>query len=359
MARKDIHQGRNTGRRTSAPQSAPARRKPAKPPVDTPEHDGQGRRRQRPATDIWDAKAPRRNKDQIEEFRTGMRILSRRAKTPHLILGLAVAAGLIGAIMGSNASSMVDSLGDTHPTSVSILSDAGRIQARSAAESWLPGVLGKGSRIISWDGSVKGDTKEGTRIHRFTVTDAKNRWYRLEITIDTQGRLAGQPSLTSLDGQAGQGGQAEWAGVLGSLTPSTALTARLTGWASALAGSDPDALMAQVADDDPDAAYNPLGLDGKWKATVETAAYLDRGKVDRQDRTGEWAVARVTLTSEKSDAGSTMTYDVLIHNPDDATPGISAWGAPGSGPNLQPGDSRGSQAVNDRLNSDQTAKQGA
>lgn len=267
-----------------------------------------------------------------------------------------VAAVALG--MGAQALNEADMAAARSTTSLSVLSDPGRDQAWSAAESWLKdssNLVGASPRIVSWDGSRRiqvgsSASRQWARVHRLTV-EAQGRWWRMEVTVlEDSGQQVASPSLTPIpvNADASSSGTASWPDTLSDVDMTPALQAALVNWGKALAGDDPDALRSLMGDPDSSAAYSPLSLGGSESVKVSGAAYLDRGKVDRQNSSSDWAVARVTVGLKSSNGGgqANLDFDVLVENPDAGDPRICAWGAPGTGPGLKEWSNRTSDAVN-------------
>ena len=141
-----------------------------------------------------------------------------------------------------------------------------------------------------WDGSTQitlldGSKEMGARVHHLSAT-GDNRWWRLDVTIrDSTLTMIGQPTPTPIAIPSGQAEQstAAWPDTLSQLTPSDALKALLTKFGQALAGNDPELLRTMIADPDSASVYTPLSL-GDADVTAGTAAYLDRGDVNRNDQ---------------------------------------------------------------------------
>lgn len=221
------------------------------------------------------------------------------------------------------------------------LDPVGKTEAWAAVTTWLDtGVLGVGTRIVSWDGdtvrtSTDGNTSVKTHRQRFTVTDG-GRWWRVDATIAQDGTMIDSPAVTVIKPKTGGGTYSGWDNVLDTLTPSDALTTLVSQWGEAVTGMDGNRL--KIAMSDPNGTYQPLMLHGAQSVTISRAAYLRRGNFDTEQHTGEYAVARVNITlkpgDDKASVGLMMSFDLLVHDPL-GSPKILAWGAPGDGPTLR------------------------
>ncbi|MBT1161770.1 hypothetical protein [Bifidobacterium sp. SO1] len=225
------------------------------------------------------------------------------------------------------------------------LDPSGRTIAWALTEQWLKDEpLGANARIISWNGSKTIRLKNGSDGVKATantlIVDSDLGWWKVTATVrDTDGQLAGWPAVERIgipDTVSPNGGD-DWTGMLGSLQPSQALTTLTGQWATALMGDDSAALTVLMTDPDPNASYRSLGLGHVENTSIEKAAYLDAGRVDRNNATSDRALIRVTITLKgrgEQAVQTQFTYDLLTSNPD-GTPRILAWGAPGAGPDLK------------------------
>lgn len=220
----------------------------------------------------------------------------------------------------------------------------GKQAAYASVQSWLSSgePLGAGSRIVSWDGAsteTMSDGHDDIRVtrHTMTVENGVGRWWKVKVTIG-RNKPIGPPTAEPMRvPHRAERTQVDWKGTLGSLTPSNALSTTIDQWAQALMGSDADRLTTIVHDPDPKAVYQPLMLGAVQSATIEKGAYLNRGKINRQDKTSDRAVVRATVVLAPHGQNlptTSMEFDLLIGDPD-GTPQILAWGAPGEGPALR------------------------
>ena len=217
-----------------------------------------------------------------------------------------------------------------------------KTQARAYVESWLTsGVLGDDADVVSWDGadvSRGTDGRNAVRVETDSYTVRSDAgWWRVEASVSASGPVS-YPSAVRLDvdDDASSAASVSWTGTVGSLQPSEALSTLASKWGEALVGYDSD-LLAVVVADEPDAAYQAQGLGVAESVDVQAAAYLDRGRVDRNEGVSDMAVMRVAVTLAARDERSQPTnlaWDVLVSDPD-GTPRVLAWGAPGAGAGLK------------------------
>ena len=283
-------------------------------------------------------------------------ILMKQARPMRWALIGLMAFSLLAGMTGVMNYQQLQRLKPADATSITTLNDAGRADATASMEAWLKSAstaMGDDARIVSWDGSGPKTLTDGSgknavavRVHRFTL-EGKGRWWNAELTCLDDGRPIDSPTLTPIVTQNGfktADSTPTWSGVVGELRPQAALEAQLTKWGQALAGDDADMLRTLVSDPDPNAHYAPLDLGGAKSVSIGKAAYLDRGDVDRNESKSTMAVARVTVML-KTDAtlgkGASLSFDVLVQDPDSGKPAILAWGAPGGGPDLAPQSNRG------------------
>lgn len=268
-------------------------------------------------------------------------------------LRLLLAFSLVASLSSLMTWTQVQSINRTPPTSASILQQPGRDRAWAYAEQWLTQANGimPDARIIAWEGTTPTQVSDGgkttlpAQTHHLTVEN-HGRWWRLDLTCDQNGSPLDDPSLTPIPVNANVNDSTvakDWPDTVGELKPSDALKAILTKWGQAFAGSDAQLLRSLVEDPDPKATYVPLNL-GDATVQVGTAAYLDRGQVDRSNAQSDMGVVRVTIQFQGSggSVGASLAFDVLVQDPDAGSPRILAWGAPGAGPELQPQQNRGS-----------------
>lgn len=223
------------------------------------------------------------------------------------------------------------------------LNPIGKQAAWNTVEQWLKdGQLGGNARIVSWDGgdaeTVADGNETSTAItHEFAVS-SDTGWWRVEQTMQSDGLTPlGSPAVepVTVNETTTPDSTPAWNDELGTLQASETLDRLAEQWARALMGDDDDQLTVLMGDD-PNATYTALHLGEVDSTSVERLAYLDKGRVDRNNDTSNRAAMRVSVTLKPvaQDAqGARFTYDLLIADPD-GTPRILAWGAPGTGSSL-------------------------
>lgn len=200
------------------------------------------------------------------------------------------------------------------------------------------------------DGKTPDVKKPGyeTEVVSFTLVDGNGQMYRagVNVAVDPRGSATamGEPSLEAIAPAANDswndGGL--WPGREEIEAPDAAERAVET-WADAYVSGDATALRMQVQDPSNDSYYTPL------QGVKSVATSVDQG-TDLGDDT---IAVRVTLTptwredpdakpkteAEKKDEERQeqqgIEMDVRVENAGTASPRVTAWGDPGSGPNLK------------------------
>lgn len=168
--------------------------------------------------------------------------------------------------------------------------------------------------------------------------------YQLEVPVlitEEGPRLAGAPSIAPwTDAEAGPKGDADYSNYGNLRIDANSQTARQVGrWAVAYAENDEETLLTITGDSNADHRYVGLGgwtvPDASSSVQILQAITVNEGN--------QLLRVRVLLEDDRTDAGSNENrhrmytdYDVLVANPDSATPQIVAWGAAGSGASLTP-----------------------
>lgn len=241
------------------------------------------------------------------------------------------------------------------------LDPMGKTQAWALTEEWLKDKpLGDDARIVSWNGSTGLTMMDGSkpfkvRVHKLIVDSALG-WWQVDTTVRDDGELAEFPSPTRIEvpNAASPNSSGAWSDTLQDLTPSEAVDTLVTKWGQALIGDDNDLLTVVMKDPDPNAEYQSLALGTANSVSTGKGAYLNRGKVDRNDNVSDMAVVRATILMNGRDQNSKQTsigFDLLIQDPD-GSPRILAWGAPGTGPTLKEYSNRVSGKPVDMTNQD-------
>lgn len=168
--------------------------------------------------------------------------------------------------------------------------------------------------------------------------------YELQVSVvitDNGPRLAAAPALAPWTAaEASPSGAGDYSNY-GSLKAETnSQTARQVGrWAVAYAEADEDTLLEVTGD--PDTSHRYTGLGG-WRvadasSSVQILSAISVNEGDQLLR------VRVLLEDTRSNAEKTeqpyrmyADFDVLVSDPESATPSVVAWGAAGSGASLTP-----------------------
>lgn len=258
------------------------------------------------------------------------------------------------------------------------LNPAGKTTAVQAVNTWLssepPPV--PGGVVLSWDGitdlgsdnasNLRGTTRR-LEIHHFTIVDENEITYAVdvEIAVDPRGGavVVGQPSLLPITQAATDGWDNgnTWPGL--SKASSTDSTKQaVDAWATAFISGDSNTLRLAVGDPDNDSFYTPLSgataveatiIDAAWKSdstmlvrvelainwlnhapAVETSdPSSPTGSVDPFNPTNPTSPTS-TSTPPRSSNAPVSTYDLLVERAATASPVVTAWGGPGSGPSL-------------------------
>lgn len=302
-------------------------------------HRKRNRRKNESRTEDWTRPDP--EQDREEGSVQFARILNKTMKTG-LNRGLQVTIILLMIVVLYYQMNPVEQSLDIPETD---LNPIGKQEAWDYVTEWLDGQqLGDNAAVVSWDGADEvelaetGSSTSAGIVHSFTVCSDSGWWLVTQTVREDDLALIGNPSVQKADVPdiSTSDSTPDWPNTLQSAQPSTAVSTLVSQWAQALMGDDSDALTV-LMNDDPNASYTALGLGDVDSATVEKMSYLDAGNVDNNNETSDRAAARVTITlaAVTDDTQATQfTYDVLIGNPD-GTPSILAWGAPGTGDELE------------------------
>lgn len=270
------------------------------------------------------------------------------------------------------------------------LDSPGKIVATQGVSDWLastPEPL-PGGVVLSWDGfsdegldTGVGDQGEGRRleVHYFSVADGHGNTYKVDIQVAVDPRggavvIAG-PSLIPVPEPAGDDWQSgsTWPGYSKANTTDNTAQA-VQAWANAFVSGDPNSLRLAVGDPDNDAYYAPLvGVVAAESKIVDAAHRSDStmivratleiqwlGQPERNapptappppppapkpDETPEEKFLRELAEHEQATAPPTapantgtptvVTFDLLVERAQTASPVVTAWGGPGTGPDLE------------------------
>lgn len=277
-----------------------------------------------------------------------------------------VAYGAIPVIAFASLSMFASARASDEVSGQSVSSEAanssrGKPEAYRAVEEWIaadPSPL-PGGRVVSWDGFsvekppvVENPESSGQTVyeythetHRFTVEREGIMFLAaVEIAVsDSVGAVVtATPSLSPI-AVVEDFTNGTWFNLTeATATPATAQA--VEAWATAFTSGSADALHQIVQDRNTDRAYIPLtGVDELISASVIAAGTSAVGETAEGD--GDlvvrvelkfWWAGQKPVSSEMAaqDSPAPVTYDLLLHHADTATPVVVAWGAPGSGPKL-------------------------
>lgn len=251
-----------------------------------------------------------------------------------------------------------------------LIGSPGRFAATTYVESWLENVPEPlpGGRLVSWDGSTvltratdeapETETSDGTgtetiamenleeapvtgydtTLEHFTLVDGLGRGYTADVhmAIDPRGgaKVLAGPSLTILTPNATDDWvETEmWPGLEDGAEVTEAVQASVNNWAAAYTSGDPARLRQATGDPDENNTYLPLSGVENVSAEVANAAAMDNSEM----------LLRVQLTLEwegRAEVSGTrvpVVMDLLMQKTDTASPMVVAWGAPGTGPKMEP-----------------------
>lgn len=254
-------------------------------------------------------------------------------------------------------------------SSVSVPANAsdGKETAYAELTSWLAEEYSPlpGATIVSWDGYTFEDSPEPEKstdeklpyrfeTHQFTLANDGGAYQAtVQVAVsDSVGAVATStpsyvpiPITESLPG----GEPVSWFDLDSTSAPESVRPA-ISDWAEAFTSGDADALRRAVADPTASNVYVPLtGVSELVDVTVIDAAYLpdpDAAADATLDESNLGMVVRVEVSmwwdgQDRGKENSTprpapTTYDVLIQEPNTASPRVVAWGAAGSGSKLTP-----------------------
>lgn len=234
------------------------------------------------------------------------------------------------------------------PIRAETVSSPGRLAATIHLETWLATVPNPlpGARVVYWDGALERGEQDSTQaaggmVHlteeTFTVLDGTGAAYSAQVLVATDpvgggASVQSGPSLIPrTTSAAGLTVDSPWVGV-DSLTAPEAVSAAVQGWAAAYTSGSPESLHIAVGDPSSERTYLPIS------GVASVQSQVSAGGAGSAD--GELIVrARLNLTWEGrgGDASpAAVEMDLLVHRADTGAPQVVAWGAPGSGPDLEP-----------------------
>lgn len=259
---------------------------------------------------------------------------------------------LVGPMLG--LAGLVFPAQETPETPVADFAPSGKTQATMYVENWLKdGSPLEEGRILSWDGvtNERAQTGSGSSkrnvplvVHSFTLADKAGDVWRATLTVRrSDGSPVSEPMLEKDPTPKLKPSETpDWSGTLGLTNIQSADPAGVVveKWAQAYMGSSSQQLTVLVADPDGKHAYRAADIGEVQSATVQKAAYLNRGDVNRNESTSDWAVARVGIevrpwNAKKDSQPVQLDYDVLLKDPDSGSAKVVAWGAVGTGAELK------------------------
>ena len=242
------------------------------------------------------------------------------------------------------------------PPAPPALSTEGKPVANRAVAEWLssdPQPV-PGGHILSWDGAEdikmpspitedmsdqeKAEAKRSftLELHNFTVIDGNNMLYTVSVQVaddESAGpQVVGEPSLLP-DALSSSNFQMDetWPGYKRANLPANVDTA-VDSWAKAFTSGRPDDLRQAVGDPNADHTYTPLYRVTEFEATIGDSATISKSKaILRLDLTLRWEGQAISEESKES----VVSYDLLISGVNSASPRVTSWGAPGTGPDLE------------------------
>lgn len=232
-------------------------------------------------------------------------------------------------------------------TSTTVTYSASTMTATKAMLSWLASTPAPvpGGRIIT-TGQPQAVTFDGVKddswhaeIVEFGLIDERGLTYRASVMVAVSPtgatKVMGTPGLepTPADDSGDWADGGPWPG-LRQANLSESVQRAVQSWASAYVSGDDDTLRLAVGDPESNHFYTPL-----TGVTSVTAKATYASKIGNDSST---ITAQVTLdlvwdgqVVRGSSTGSTpATLDVLVERADTASPVVTAWGAPGTGPTL-------------------------
>lgn len=242
-------------------------------------------------------------------------------------------------------------------TTASSASASSFSMARSVAADYMETWLGKnpqplpGGRLVSIDevtpveyvsGRDAENLASSTSLVGFTLADAAGTLYRahVQVATDKQGTstVVSTPSLELVPDAAESDASAEypWPGLSTDAAPEPVERA-VQSWANAYVSGSSSALRLSVGDPSAESLYVPLTGVTSATATVSKVAPFpdERTLLARVDLAVLWAGRAAAATQDEQADLPTISFDVLVERADTASPVVTAWGPPGSGPDLQ------------------------
>lgn len=309
-------------------------------------------------TDLWDvsevAEVPRAGEPSNPSKRPRRKRFMRwYVISACFLMPLATLTTLTGWQAVSNAAHTQSTVASSSPT---------KAVATKALQDWLKGTPSPvpGGTLQSWDSSrvlkdtsgIKPETNAPVltyEVHSFTVVSSTGRIYDTTVATvfsDATGtQIIGQPTLIPrAPDSTSVSITTLWPGADNApISPS--VRDAVSVWAKAYTAGDPSALRQTVGD--PDAAHSYVPLSGIQSIdnvlVVASANKPISGETVTKGQSASRVIARVTFnalwvgqTVADGQKAATLTYDVIIDKANTGSPVVTAWGGPGSGPDMVP-----------------------
>lgn len=221
----------------------------------------------------------------------------------------------------------LDAVGDWLASETSPLSDA-QVLGWDRAESvpWPENVDDEDRTHTVWAAHVLVSTSAG-------IYDAG---VQVNYEPSTGATVVGAPSLLPVPVSRDISSEISlWPGTT-SVAASEATTRAVEAWAQAYTSGDADALATVVSDPDASHRYSPISGFTHTTTQVEIAAYRAYNRGDKPDTSLLMVSVTLYAQREGQDKPSQLSFDLLVSDPTTGAARVTAWGSPGSGPNLKP-----------------------
>lgn len=184
-------------------------------------------------------------------------------------------------------------------------------------------------------------------VHHITVTAANGALYDTSVTLANAPEIGtvviGEPTLIPRAPSASRFNTSPWAGRESDGQAPAPVTTALQTWATAYASGDPESVRLAIQDTDPSRSYVPLvgGAQlgdvsiNKVSEVWDEATDEERERSSGAPRLVVQASFAITWGSAQAPTGARVTYDLVVAKANTAAPHVTAWGAPGTGFDLQ------------------------
>lgn len=273
-----------------------------------------------------------------------------------LVVDLSLATKVMDPNFGSAAVQVADQV-----------DSVGKATAWLTMQKWLSGDPSPlpGATVVSWDGfSTKSQDKSVSQqvlqawgekdytveMHRFTLVDKAGQVYEADVTVAVDGNgqseAVGTPSAFPVaPSSSGWSTKGPWMDTV-ETTKTDAMSEAVNNWAKAYTSGDSATLRLAVGDQDASHTYMTLAKVGSVSTIIQKAAYKPtlKDKTYESQQNPSTVIAQVEMKvswdgqdpREVDSKGQKQTLDVLIENANTASPRVVAWGATGTGPDLEP-----------------------